>query len=308
VTGTRTSAHSRSAATGRTPRRSCFATNLLKVSLLTEELRYLDQAERRVSMTRSRPFSSSLLRTERRHMRKLVFVFLTMLLSDIAHSAQLDKILNADEFAQNRVPRCSGSPAGLPPITMRVSISPKLPAYQFKLITQPAAAGGGDAHAIGKIEISIPPSGTIVQTIEAKSKWDWGLCQFFTSADVNFDGYLDISFVRDGGAKWASREYYIFDPRSGRYISNALTQDLAGVQENGISFDSQTHEIRAPFMGPEACRGGLNVYRIQNGRLSEVQEEKVTPSSGQCIRETRRRMNGRWSVTVLKEPELRSAP
>ena len=210
-------------------------------------------------------------------MRKFVCAFLAMLCSDIASSAQAEKILTAEDFAQNRVPRCSGGPTGLEPIMMRVSISPTLPPYQFKLTIQSLAARPGEIHAVGKIEISIPPSGTVVQTIEANSIWDWGLCQFFTAADVNFDGYLDISFVRDGGAKWASREYYIFEPLSGRYISNALTQDLAKVKENGISFDSQTHEIRAAFMGPWPCAGGLNIYRIQEGRLNEVQKEKVEP-------------------------------
>jgi len=240
-------------------------------------------------------------------MRKLVCVFLAMLCSELAHSAQAEKVFTADDFAQNRVPRCKGGPTGLESITMRVSINPNLPAYQFKLTTQPLAAGPGEIHAVDKIEISIPPSGSIVQTIEANSIWDWGLCQFFTAADVNFDGYLDTSFVRDGGAKWASREYYIFDPLSGRYIDNALTQDLSKVKENGISFDSQTHEIRAAFMAPWPCAGGLNVYRIQNGRLNEVQKEKVEPGDGQCIRETRRWVNGRWSVTVLKQPRLQSA-
>jgi len=190
---------------------------------------------------------------------------------------------------------------------MRVSINPELPAYQFKLTTQPLATSPGEIHAVGKIEISIPPSDAIVQTIEANSIWDWGLCQFFTAADVNFDGYLDISFVRDGGAKWASREYYIFDPLSGRYVGNALTQDLAKVKENGISFDSQTREIRAAFIGPWPCGGGLNIYEIQNGRLNEVQKETVEPSDEQCIRETIRWVNGRWSVTVLKEPGLQSS-
>ena len=190
---------------------------------------------------------------------------------------------------------------------MRVSINPELPAYQFKLTTQPLATGPGEIHAVGMIEISIPPSDAIVQTIEANSIWDWGLCQFFTAADVNFDGYLDISFVRDGGAKWASREYYIFDPLSGRYVGNALTQDLAKVKENGISFDSQTREIRAAFIGPWPCGGGLNIYEIQNGRLNEVQKETVEPSDEQCIRETIRWVNGRWSVTVLKEPGLQSS-
>jgi len=240
-------------------------------------------------------------------MRKFVCAFLAMLCSDIASSAQAEKILTAEDFAQNRVPRCSGGPTGLEPIMMRVSISPTLPPYQFKLTIQSLAARPGEIHAVGKIEISIPPSGTVVQTIEANSIWDWGLCQFFTAADVNFDGYLVISFVRDGGAKWASREYYIFEPLSGRYISNALTQDLAKVKENGISFDSQTREIRAAFIGPWPCGGGLNIYEIQNGRLNEVQKETVEPSDEQCIRETIRWVNGRWSVTVLKEPGLQSS-
>ena len=240
-------------------------------------------------------------------MRKFVCAFLAMLCSDIACSAQAEKIFTADDFAQNRVPRCSGRPTGLETMTMRVSINPELPAYQFKLTTQPLATGPGEIHAVGKIEISIPPSDAIVQTIEANSIWDWGLCQFFTAADVNFDGYLDISFVRDGGAKWASREYYIFDPLSGRYVGNALTQDLAKVKENGISFDSQTREIRAAFIGPWPCGGGLNIYEIQNGRLNEVQKETVEPSDEQCIRETIRWVNGRWSVTVLKEPGLQSS-
>ena len=251
--------------------------------------------------------SENLLRKVPPDMRKFVCAFLAMLCSDIASSAQAEKILTAEDFAQNRVPRCSGGPTGLEPIMMRVSISPTLPPYQFKLTIQSLAARPGEIHAVGKIEISIPPSGTVVQTIEANSIWDWGLCQFFTAADVNFDGYLDISFVRDGGAKWASREYYIFEPLSGRYISNALTQDLAKVKENGISFDSQTHEIRAAFMGPWPCAGGLNIYRIQEGRLNEVQKETVEPSDEQCIRETRRWVNGRWSVTVLKQPRLQSA-
>ena len=240
-------------------------------------------------------------------MRKFVCAFLAMLCSDIACSAQAEKIFTADDFAQNRVPRCSGRPTDLETMTMRVSINPELPAYQFKLTTQPLATGPGEIHAVGMIEISIPPSDAIVQTIEANSIWDWGLCQFFTAADVNFDGYLDISFVRDGGAKWVSREYYIFDSQSGRYSTNALTQDLAEVQENGISFDSQTHEIRAAFMAPWPCGGGLNIYEIQNGRLNEVQKETVEPSDEQCIRETRRWVIGAWSVTVLKEPGLQSA-
>jgi len=240
-------------------------------------------------------------------MRKFVCAFLAMLCYDIASSAQAEKILTAEDFAQNRVPRCSGGPTGLEPITMRVSISPTLPPYQFKLKTQPLAARPGEIHAVGKIEISIPPSGTVVQTIEANSIWDWGLCQFFTAADVNFDGYLDISFVRDGGAKWASREYYIFEPRSGRYISNALTQDLAKVKENGISFDSHSHEIQAAFMGPWPCAGGLNIYRIQEGRLNELQQETVTPSNGQCLRETKRWVNGGRSVTVIKVPGIQSS-
>jgi hypothetical protein len=50
---------------------------------------------------------------------------------------------------------------------------------------------------------------------------------------------------RDGGAKWGSRNYYLFHPKSGRFITNALTAELGRVQENGIVLDAKAHEIQA---------------------------------------------------------------
>jgi hypothetical protein len=84
-------------------------------------------------------------------MRQLFCALLAMPVFATAHSAQAGKIITAYDFAQNHVPRCSTT--DLEPITMRVSISPKLPPYQFKFTTQPLAAGPGEVHAVGKIEI-----------------------------------------------------------------------------------------------------------------------------------------------------------
>src|SRR5260370_39157383 len=93
--------------------------------------------------------------------------------------------------------------------------------------------------------------------------------------DVNFDGYLDIAVLRDAGAKWMRRDYYVFDPSSGRFVTNALTDDLAQVKSSRIVLNHETEEIRAPFFKGRCT--GEDIYRVENGRLEKIQEQDVTP-------------------------------
>ncbi len=110
---------------------------------------------------------------------------------------------------------------------------------------------------------------------------------------------------RDGGAKWGSRNYYLFHPKSGRFITNALTAELGRVQENGIVLDAKAHEIQADLIGPGDCPGGTDIYRVENGLLIKVQEMKVTPENGHCIRKVKKLVNGEWKVVkAKKEPDL----
>lgn len=214
----------------------------------------------------------------------------------------------SEDFSQNRVPRCSGNPAGTGPITLLVQIGPQLPPYQFTLISNPVPSAPGVAHSIGRIEISKPGASAPLQTIEARSIWDYGLCDFFSASDVNFDGYLDISFVREGGGKWGSRDYFVFDPHSGRFVANDFARQLGQVRENGIQLDAKAREIHAAFMGPGTCPGGLNIFRVENARLVQIQSEDVKPENGQCVRRVKKRVNGEWKVVQVKtEAEIVSS-
>jgi hypothetical protein len=210
------------------------------------------------------------------------------------------KIFTAEDFLQDRVPRC---PVKNEPTSLLVQISPKLPPYQFVLIRESVAAPDGTIHHVGRIEISRPAS-EILQTVEVKSNWDDSVCRFFDAKDVNFDGYLDISVVREGAGTWASRDYYLFDPQSGRFISNGLTRDLGEVKDNALSVDWKTREIRASFMF-SLC-GGTDIYKIENGRLLRVQEDQVTVDrvANQCVETVRLRVNGEWKVVRVETTKL----
>ena len=90
------------------------------------------------------------------------------------------------------------------------------------------------------------------------------------------------------------RDYYVFDPASGRFISNALTEDLAKVKSSRIVLSKNTQEIQAPFFKGRCT--GEDTYRIENGRLEKVEEQQVTPRGDECRIETRQSRNGSWQI------------
>jgi len=227
-------------------------------------------------------------------------MFCVVLLLAAAPATGGAKAFTADDFAHNRVPRCSGDALGDRPINLLVQISPQLPPYQFVLISKPVPAPDGKVHSIGRIEISKAGASAPFQTIEARSIWDQGLCDFFNASDVNFDGHLDISYVREGGAKWGSRDYLVFDPHSGRFITNELTRQLGKVRDNGIQLDSKTREIRVAFMGPGICRGGLDIFRVEEARLVQIQQEDIRSEKDHCVRTLKKLVKGKWKVVEVK--------
>ena len=231
--------------------------------------------------------------------RRLLF-FLS-LFAATATALDNGKTLTAEDFARGSVPRCS---PGNAPTILTVQISPKLSPYQFTLVPEPVSTQHGDVHHVGRIEISKPGARAILQTIPVMSNWNDSVCRLFDATDVNFDGYLDISVVREGAATWASRDYYLFDPQSGRFVSNELTRDLGQVKSNGLILDWKTQEIQASFMF-SLC-GGIDIYRIANGRLVKVQKSEVTVDieGKRCIETVRRRVSGKWKVLRVEATKL----
>jgi hypothetical protein len=135
------------------------------------------------------------------------------------------------------------------------------------------------------------------------SNWNDSVC-LFEARDVNFDGYVDIFFIREGNGTWGRWDYYLFDPQSERFVTNNLTHDLDELRDNGLDFDWKTHEIRAPFLF--GLCGGMDIYTIGKGRLIKIQEDKVRIETerNRCVETVRRRVGGKWRVLRVETKEI----
>ena len=231
---------------------------------------------------------------------RILFLLLTAY-AMTANAVDSETVFTSEDFEHDHVPRCSPKNE---PTSILVQISPMLPPYRFTLIPEHATAPPGAIHQAGKIEISIPATGARPQTIEVMSNWSDSVCRVFDAKDVNFDGYLDISVVREGAGTWASRDYYVFDPQSGRFITTDLTRDLGQLKNNGVNLDWKNHEIQATFIF--GLCGGVDIYRLENDRLVKIQEEEVSVDTEghRCNQTVKRRIHGRWKVVLRKSTKL----
>jgi hypothetical protein len=70
----------------------------------------------------------------------------------------------------------------------------------------------------------------------------------FAPQDINFDGYLDLSILTDYAGKYSGLSYWVYEPRSGMFVDNALTQELAkNFRGQLLDFDPNSHEMSAGY-------------------------------------------------------------
>jgi hypothetical protein len=113
----------------------------------------------------------------------------------------------------------------------------------------------------------------ILQTIEVSSyAWASMFTRHFQAKDVNFDGYLDIATLDGYGAKWSSCNYWLFDRRSGHFITNSLTRELGKLNFNEMILYPETQEILTTHL-PSVCFG-KKIHKVVNGRLVLMYSEE----------------------------------
>ena len=184
------------------------------------------------------------------------------------------KFLTAEDFVndygKNRIDRGSGREE----VTFLIEINPKLPPYRFSLIPDPDALDRwGDDQRVGRIEISTGRSPAILQTVKVTTSTAGSrFTQTFEAKDVNFDGYLDIAVLDWSGAKCGGYNYWLFDPRSGRYITNSLTGELRKLSFNDMTLATKTREIHTThWLSVCLCK---KIYKIVNGHLVLIYVEE----------------------------------
>ena len=149
-----------------------------------------------------------------------------------------------------------------------------------------------------------------MQTIEAMSHMG---AHHFTAGlvvgDLNFDGYADLGLYTDGGAKWSSHAYWLFDPAAGRFVENDLSRDLGRLAANQVAAQPSTSTIEASYLagGGDCTLGVYDIFQIVHGRLVQVethQREIGREPKGYCLVKVSRLRDGRMQTVRVERRAL----
>ncbi|MBW7884074.1 MAG: SH3 domain-containing protein [Caldilineaceae bacterium] len=167
-----------------------------------------------------------------------------------------------------------------------VEIAPGLPLYTLIISANPAAPQtGGGRYLVGNIQVSSGATGATTQTIgvemEDPTQAEQWAQRDLQVADVNFDGYQDIGYYEVGGAKWARYFWWLFDPNSGLFYTNALTRAISELRPNTFEVDARNGTIRIEQIAG-TCPNRYT-YRVVGDQLVEVAREETVPGQSGCV-------------------------
>jgi hypothetical protein len=209
------------------------------------------------------------------------------------------KILTAEDFINGTANPIESSEAA----TFLIRINRKLLPYTIRVIPDPNANSSDVSEPrptyVGTIEISSQNPSSKAQVIKAETIiWPQRMTHFFKAEDINFDGYLDLAVLYDGGAKWGRYKYWLFDKKTDRFVTNSLTRRLGTLSYNTIDLNPKTKEIKlGSYKG--VCPQS-RTYRIlkRTPLLMEV-EERECKMDGDKVR-IKRRINGKLRLVKTR--------
>lgn len=114
----------------------------------------------------------------------------------------------------------------------------------------------------------------------------------FTFADYNFDGYDDISFYngRNGSYMTDTYDYYLFDPKAGKFIFNEELTDIA--TQVGIEFDEKKKLVYV-FGKSGCCWHITQMYKPEGNKFSEIRRLTIAEDTKVEVK-IEHKKNGRW--------------
>src|SRR5262245_4038110 len=152
--------------------------------------------------------------------------------------------------------------------TFLIRIAPALPPLTLHFIPDVSARNTWDVlHHVGRVEVCKQGSSAPFQTIQINAYPDVSLwISNFHILDVNFDGYADLAALYDFGAKFGSYQYWIFDPKSQRFVQNRLTDELREIRANDHAFDPASKTLHARYLNFDESVIG-ETYRVSDDHL-----------------------------------------
>jgi hypothetical protein len=150
-------------------------------------------------------------------------------------------------------------------VECRFEIRPNLPVYKFHLIADAAS------NTIVRIEIRREKDDSHSQILEVENvESPYRGSEYFGTDDINFDGYQDLRLLAWWGVTGNSGYiYWIFDPKTGKFVENKELQDLS----NPIPHP-KTKTITTSSVGGMAGRiHFLNTYSFEKSKLTLIRTE-----------------------------------
>lgn len=227
----------------------------------------------------------------------IIFILTSMIMGQDQKSST--KILSAEDFVKGQIDRGSGRES----LALRIQINPRLAPYNFQVIPDLAVSdspgSNNPTHHVGWIEISVGESSSMLQKIDVRTKAGVSsLTRYFRAEDVNFDGFLDIAVLYDFGAKWGSVNYWLYDKRTGRFITSSLTRELKRITHADKELDNKTKTIR--FVSYVGTCPQNESYKIMNRHLVLIgTEERICTVKGQKVF-VKKRIDGRMKLVKIK--------
>ena len=156
-------------------------------------------------------------------------------------------------------------------ISFQLPVKAGGPAFRITIRGRMFRQSNEPVHA-GDIEVARCEGGSRLQVlpIMASQPIDFGAT--FDPADVNFDGYLDISVLAEYGGTFGRHVWWLYDPASRKFVKTELTRELDKLGINGYQLDRQKHEFVAEGL-LVGCPSLVTRYRIEGNHLIAVHKE-----------------------------------
>lgn len=152
------------------------------------------------------------------------------------------------------------------------------------------------------LEIDVARRGRRIQRLRVDSICDPRMEGFLWTDDIDFDGNADLGVCDEFGGKWHGYHFFLFDPRSGRFVENDLSRRLGeALGGNGYEVDPENHTVTQYFLNAGCGQVESMVHKVENGHveLYEQVECGVSESGDTEVVRTLRRVDGEMRVVAV---------
>jgi hypothetical protein len=229
-------------------------------------------------------------------------------LSVLAFCGALSLSADVCRSLPTRPPAGSGHSDTPRQISFQLVVKAGGPAFRVTVHGYVFLQGNDPVHA-GDIEVARCEDGSGLQVlpIMAYQPIDFGAT--FDAADVNFDGYLDISVLAEYGGTFGRQVWWLYDPASRKFVKTELTRELDRLRTNGYHLDRKKHEFVAEGL-LAGCPSLVTRYGVEGNHLIVVHKEtglqiiensrRDLPAGVPCTVTVSEMIDGKMRVTAVR--------